>query len=658
LNRVTRSSLRFARWITSFSARSVSEALCALALFICLGATAAGAETRVALVIGNAAYANVPPLANPANDAEDVTEALEDLEFRVFTGIDLDLAEMRALLADFSMAAQTADVALFYYAGHAFQVNAENFLLPVELRLTDAEEVVDQTLPLAEVIAALQDSSGIRLIFLDACRDNPLGLDGARGTAEGLARIGSSVDFLISYATQPGAVAFDGDARNGTFTEAVLSHIQTPGQTLADMMIAVRRDVISASGGQQIPWENTSLTRQFVFNEGPVLATAETLFFQVAARTQDPDLMALYVERYPEGAHVRDAAGFIESGAIVRSAEAVEGAEEDLWLLVRQTRMRELAARYLDLYPGGRHQDAARRMLETLPSQADLGDGQLCEALATHPRDATANTAGVPFARLARNASLAIEVCARAADAFPRRPHFTALLARAQAAAGQREEAVRLYRDAAARGDLRAMVSLALLMETGDGVAQDLAGAMALYERAAAGGSADAAINLAVALYEGRGVPEEPQRAVELLARAAQGGSPIATFNLGVLTQSGVTGSPEDAFDLFRRAARDGEPRGYRAAAVLLDEGRGVPADPEAAADLLLRGAAADTGEIVAELGARAGDWRPDTIRAVQERLRAAGLYGGEIDGSAGPLFAEALRLWRNGGFDVAVLAN
>ena len=653
-----RSLLRFARWTTSCSARSVSDPLRAFALLVGLAATAAAAETRVALVVGNATYTDVPALTNPANDAEDITAALEDLEFRVFTGIDLDLSEMRALLAEFSNAAQAADVALFYYAGHAFQVDAENYLLPVELRVTDPEAVVDQTLPLAEVIAALQESNGIRLIFLDACRDNPLGLDHAPGMSEGLARVGSSVDYLIAYATQPGAVAFDGDARNGTFTEAVLSHIQTPGQTLTDMMIAVRRDVIAASGGQQIPWENTSLTRQFAFNQGPVLGTAETLFFQVAARTQDRDLMALYVERYPEGAHTRDAAGFLETGAVVRSAEAAEGAAEDLWLLVRQTRMRELAARYLELYPAGRHAGAARRMLETLPSPADLGDGQLCETLATHPRDATANTAGVPFARLQQNAPLAIEVCGRAVAAFPQRPHFEALLARAHAAAGQRDEAVRRYRDAAARGDLRAMVSLALLMETGDGIPQDLAGAIALYERAAAGGSADAAINLAVALYEGRGVPEDPERAIALLARAAQDGSAIATFNLGVLAQAGATGSPQDALDLFRRAAREGEPRGYRAAAVLLDEGRGVPADLEAAADLLLRGAAADSGEIVAELGSRAGDWRPDTIRAVQERLRAAGLYDAAIDGVGGPRFAEALRLWRNGGFDVAVLTN
>jgi TPR repeat protein len=505
----------------------------------------------------------------------------------------------------------------------------------------------------------LQESSGIRLIFLDACRDNPLGLDRAAGMDEGLARVGSSVDYLIAYATQPGAVAFDGDARNGTFTEAVLSHIQTPGQTLTDMMIAVRRDVIAASGGQQIPWENTSLTRQFVFNEGPVLATAETLFFQVAARTQDPDLMALYVERYPEGAHVRDAAGFLEGGAVVRSAEAVEGAEEDLWLLVRQTRMRELAARYLDLYPDGRNVEAARRMLETLPSPSDLGDGQLCEALATHPRDATANTAGVPFARLVPKCLARDRGLRPGGRSLPERPHFTALLARAHAAAGQREEAVRLYRDAAARGDLRAMVSLALLMETGDGVPRDPTGAIALYERAAAGGSADAAINLAVALYEGRGVArgsgprDRPPR--------ARGAGRIAHRHLqsrGSDPGRRRPGRPADALDLFRRAARDGEPRGYRAAAVLLDEGRGVPADPGGRSRSAPQGRGRGFGRDRRRTRRRPGDWRVDTIRAVQDRLRAAGLYEGDAEGSGGPEFAEALRLWRNGGFDVAVLTN
>ncbi|MEF9606182.1 peptidase C14, caspase catalytic subunit p20, partial [Paracoccus sp. PXZ] len=139
-----------------------------------------------------------------------------------------------------------------------------------------------------------------------------------------------------------------------------------------------------------------------------------------------------------------------------------------------------------------------------------------------------------------------------------RQAKYVALLARATAAAGLRAEAVALYERAAERGDLRAMVSLALLKETGDGVAPDPAGALALYERAAAAGSADAAINLAVTLLDSRRAQDQ-QRGIALMQQASQAGSPIATFNLGVLAQEGRFGDPGDARTLFERAAREGE---------------------------------------------------------------------------------------------------
>lgn len=204
------------------------------------------------------------------------------------------------------------------------------------------------------------------------------------------------------------------------------------------------------------------------------------------------------------------------------------------------------------------------------------------------------------------------------------------------------------------------MVSLGLLMETGDGVPLDPVGALALYERAAAGGSADGAINLAVALFNGRVVPADPSRAVALFEQAAEGGSAIATYNLGVLAQDGALGPGRagEALGWFRRAALLGEPRGYLAAAIVLDEGRGVDQDHGRAADMLLRGVAADDGQSMAQVTQNAQAWRPETIRAVQTRLAAAGLYTGAIDGIAGPGMAGALDAWRNGGFDAGALGS
>jgi len=640
----------------------------AIVAFLALSwAFAATAQERVALVIGNGTYESVPGLANPLNDADDISAALAELGFQVFTATDATLSGMEEVLASFSEAASNSEVALFYYAGHAFQIGGQNYIVPTDLRPGSAEEIVAQTLPLQAVVQALERSPGLRLIFLDSCRDNPLGLQAPPGVQGGLARVGSGADYFISFATQPGAVAYDGDGRNGTFTEAVLSHIHTPAQSLTDMMISVRKDVIAASGGHQVPWENSSLTRQFVFKEGVPTATPETLLYQVAARTGDPNLMALYIDRYPEGAHARDIVQLLQNApgsagaSRGRSLEETDPEGDQLWLLAQRTRLRRLAEYYLELYPDGRHAPAAEAMANALPAELDLGAGGLCEELATHPRDATANTPGVPFSRLQRHADRAVEACTEAMEQFPELPHYVALAARAKAAAGARDEAIALYREAAERGDLRALVSLGLLMETGDGVPRDPQGALALYERAADLGSPDGAINLAVALFNGRITEADPERAIALFRRAADAGSPIATYNLGVLAQDGALGEGREAeaLRLFRRAAEQGEPRGYVAAAVLLDEGRGaMEPDPARAADMLLRGVASDSGGAEAQLTANAEAWSPATIRAVQSRLQGAGLYEGAIDGLSGPALARALDLWRNGGFNAAVLTS
>jgi TPR repeat protein len=284
-------------------------------------------------------------------------------------------------------------------------------------------------------------------------------------------------------------------------------------------------------------------------------------------------------------------------------------------------------------------------LTQTQTGQASAGE--LCAQLATHPRDATANMAGVDLETLTHNAGQAIAACSQAATDHPEVAHYMALLARAKAADGHLDEAIGLYRKAADAGDARAMVSLGLLLESGDHAPKDIPTAYALYEKAAARGSADGAINLAVALLSGKGIEKDAARAEKLLRSAAQGGSAIATYNLGVLAEEGVAGKPADALDLFKQTAGLGDPRGFLAAAILLDEGRGAPKDPGGAADQLLRGVAADSGESLNQLTTKSSSWSQDTIKAVQARLKAAGYYSSAIDGKAGPDLAPALKQWR-----------
>ena len=309
-----------------------------------------------------------------------------------------------------------------------------------------------------------------------------------------------------------------------------------------------------------------------------------------------------------------------------------------------------MAELYLARYPNGAHVEDAKALIATLRAAEQLSSSaeNVCERLATHPHDATASVNGVEMDQLRRNSAAAVAACREAANAHPEIAHYTALLARATYAAGGYDEALALYRKAADAGDARAMVSLGLLLETGDHTPKDLKGAYALYEKAADRGSADGALDLAVALVRGKGIDVDVPRALALLKKASDGGSARATFNLATLIDRGVGGRPKgEALDLFHRAGADGYPQGYRAAAVLLDEGRGVQPNPAEAAEDLLRAVVADAGETKAELSTKAQTWRAETIKALQSRLKSAGYYGGPVDGRSGPALADALTQWR-----------
>ena len=371
-------------------------------------------ERRVALIIGNSDYELITPLDNPGNDATDMHVALEGLGFDVYLGLDVTNEEMSDLAEKFAKATETADVSLFFYAGHGFQVDGQNYLVPTDAQIQKPEDVQQQTVRLNDILEKMEQAPGIKFVFLDACRNDPF--EGAvTRVSEGLARIGNARDFMISFATQPDNVAYDGSGRNSFFTSALLSHIYTPGLDISDLMISVRKDVLAATGGRQIPWENSSLTRQFRFDPRPDAGSAETLLWQVAANAGDPQLMELYAERYPQGAHVAEVLAFLDpslAGNRTLSRDYTpqerDAQEERLWQLARRSRMRPLVEFYIKKYSDGVYVEEARRLFATLPTEGDGGAGRLCERLATHPRDATASTSGVSFQNLKTNALSAI----------------------------------------------------------------------------------------------------------------------------------------------------------------------------------------------------------------------------------------------------------
>ena len=242
---------------------------------LCIG-SAAHAGKRVALVIGNSAYQHAGELANTRNDAVDMAAALRTHGFQVLDGIDLDKAALERRIRDFAAALVGADVGVFFYAGHGLQISGTNYLVPIDAQLRSASALDFEMVRLDLVQRTMEREAPTNILFLDACRDNPLALNLARamGTrsadiGRGLAPAESGVGTLISFSTQPGNVALDGTARNSPFAGALIRHLRSSSDDLSAILIAVRNDVMRETQRRQVPWEHSSLTGRFYFIPSP-----------------------------------------------------------------------------------------------------------------------------------------------------------------------------------------------------------------------------------------------------------------------------------------------------------------------------------------------------------------------------------------------------
>lgn len=244
------------------SARPLPLLLLAVACLLPWSLPLAAVERRVALVVGNAGYADMP-LRNPLNDARDIATLLrERLGFATMLHLDVDRHGMHRAIREFGEASKGADVRLFYFAGHGISVDGANYLVPVGADLEHEDEVKVTTIDASAVLAKMESAGrGTNLIILDACRNNPLSRSG-RTAMRGLSRMIAPTGSLIFYATGPGKVAQDGLGRNGTFTKHLLSNLAKPGNDLQDVVIDVRVGVMNETADEQVPWSESSLTRR------------------------------------------------------------------------------------------------------------------------------------------------------------------------------------------------------------------------------------------------------------------------------------------------------------------------------------------------------------------------------------------------------------
>lgn len=292
----------------------------------------AAAERRVALVIGNAAYMNAPTLRNPGNDARDVTEALTKLGFEVQFGLDLDQSGFARAIDGFARALEGADVGLLFYAGHGLQMNEKNYLVSTNAQLNSEFLLPSETIELTAIVRLMESKVPVNLVFLDACRNNPLAdnLRQSLATTKRAAALGrglapiepSGHDTLIAFAAAPGQEAGDGRGRNSPFTASLLKHILTPGLEVSVMLKEVAADVRNETRNAQRPQQLSDMSRTFYFSKAqtaapssspspppPAAAPADdraldVAFWSSAQTANDCEAVRAYLRRFPHGVFV------------------------------------------------------------------------------------------------------------------------------------------------------------------------------------------------------------------------------------------------------------------------------------------------------------------------------------------------------------------
>ena len=284
-----------------------------IGFLFCLSADPALADKRVALVIGMSKYQQVPRLANPARDADVVAALFKQAGFDIVNNQrDLGIVDLRRVIREFSETSRDADIAVVYYAGHGIEVDGTNYLVPADAKLVSDFDIEDETVSLDRVLKALEGTKRLRLVILDACRDNPFANTmkrslASRSVGRGLAKIEPAMsDTLIAFAAKAGAVASDGDGANSPFATALVKHIAEPGLDLRLAFGRVRDDVLKSTGNRQEPFVYGSLGGQTMSLVPPAAKpvdpeTEARVDYELAAQIGTKEAWDSFLASHPNG---------------------------------------------------------------------------------------------------------------------------------------------------------------------------------------------------------------------------------------------------------------------------------------------------------------------------------------------------------------------
>ncbi|MGE3625262.1 MAG: caspase family protein [Hyphomicrobiales bacterium] len=520
-----------------------------LALAACLSGPLK-AESRVALIIGNGAYRHATQLPNPGNDAADVAEALKRSGFETIVGLDLDQSRMQDAMIRFSRAARDADVALFYYSGHAMQFGGVNYLMPVDARLAD-EADLRRMARVDEIVADLQKAKNLRILVLDACRDNPLadqlgrsiGKTRAAAMGRGLARIESPQGMIVAFSTQSGRTADDGSGRNSPYTSAFLKHIET-AQEIGLVFRSISEDVYRDTGQQQLPELSLSLIGRYYLRgagDVPVAAPAAPLPPSAAAQawelvkdTKDTAVLEAFLQEHPDG----------------------------LFGALAQAKLKEL-----------KRPKVAVGVFPEKPADGAVTGEQalaLCDELAADRYDTQAKQSGVTRGLMLESVKgeEAVRACEAAVREAPGEARYLYQLGRALYRALRFGESIATLEKAAQGGHMAAMRMLADFHASPKaGLRRDLGKAVEWRLKAAEAGDTAVTSDLIKHYWKGTGVEKDRDKAAEwfgrgraLLRQRAEAGDGDAMYDLGSLLAyaPGRLRNETEAVTWYQRAAEKG----------------------------------------------------------------------------------------------------
>ena len=542
-------------------------------LALLLFTTASQAASRVALVVGNGSYLQ-GRLANPTNDAQDVSRALRQLGFQVDLVQDSNRSNLHRAIQKFrSKLNSQTEVALFFYAGHGAQFEGQSFLLPLRANIKTAADLEIEALSAKSILTQMRSTGSlVNVMILDACRNLPYPALN-RSSSRGLARIETIGSALLAFATAPGQVAADGRTRNSPYTTQLLTHLKKPGLTISQLFNDVGFAVHRSTGGRQTPWMNSS-PMPAIYLAGNK-TTNTTVRQKPSVQSVITSSRTLHNHNGREHDHPLPASGKNHQHGGTTSTPATRvvaptAPQRDSSAQVTLDPNTELKKAFADKnYP------KAFRISSEHAKKGDAAGQYILGQLYLNGQGVNKNP-GVAFSWLKKAAN-------------QRHPQAQNALGSLYATGVGTRKNMQLARQqfnlASQRGVADAMRSLGIMYDKGDGVPKNMGAAIGWYEKAANKGMIDVQMMLAERYLKGIGVKSNPGKAFAYATKASKAEIPDANYLLGLMYASGqgTRKNPQLAFKNMKIASDKGLPQAQYSIGAMYIQGLGTSKNPQMA---------------------------------------------------------------------------